>query len=141
MGEIIGQQVGISIQPEAPDHQALEVACEEVGEIEGSGLSARHRFEIIRAGKEGIAMRPLDPLDPFFGQNTIELAACPAIAVDHEDAIEFAACSANFGAHGVGDTPRPVVQFGGKASEFEVVPAIGGDQRLYLASERAAGNQ
>ena len=57
IAEIVVAQLRETVEPEAFDHQTLEMPREEIGEEERAGLRVHHLGEIIFAGIEGVAMR------------------------------------------------------------------------------------
>ena len=83
--EIVVAQLGKAVEAEPLEDERVEMAGEEVGQIEGAELLLGERREDLLAGVEGIAMRAGDASHPFFGEDAVELAAGAAVAVEAQD--------------------------------------------------------
>ena len=73
------------VQAQPPTDQRLEMAGEEIGEIERAGLFLREGLEGLIAGIEGVAMRAVDAGHALLRQHPVELAAGAAIAIEEQD--------------------------------------------------------
>ena len=125
----------------APD-QAVKMAGEIVGQVEGRRIGVVQGREVVDAGKEGVAMIARDPLDALGGEHPVEFAAGPAIAIGDQDAaIAVAgARTQDAAADGVGDLFGTVVQFGRNADDIDILEP-GEPQRCHrLAHDRAAAD-
>src|SRR3546814_7455047 len=67
VAEVERQQLGMAVEAEPLDDQALEVTRQVVGQVEGAHLRLGQRVEHLAAGEEGIAMRALDALEALLG--------------------------------------------------------------------------
>ena len=129
------------VEAEAADHQPVEVAHQEVGDVERARLFVGKRGERRSAGEELVAMRAGHALDAFLREHRVELAAGAAVAVRDEDRRVAIAVGVDLLA-----APPPVirsgrvVQLGRQALHVEVRPAIPALQRDDFAGERAAGD-
>src|ERR1700737_143029 len=96
------------IESETADDQALEMAQQEVREIEGAQFGLGKRSE-HRAGREElVAVGARNAFNPLLAQHVVQQSAGPAIAVGDEDRQIAAARSLNEGANGAGNLFRPI---------------------------------
>lgn len=65
----------MAVDPEAFDHQRLELSCEKVGQVEGAGLGIGEHGKAILAGKGRIAMRPRQTLNGLLLEHAIQSTA------------------------------------------------------------------
>jgi len=68
-------KLGMAVDPEAFDHQRLELSCEKVGQVEGAGLGIGERGKAILAGKGRVAMWPREALDLLLLEHAIQSTA------------------------------------------------------------------
>ena len=141
IAEIYLAKLRMPVEPEALDHQPVEMAHEIIGEEERADLVLHHRRESVSAGEEFIAMRARDPLDALFSQHAVEFAARAAVAVEAEDVGKSRrAGRADFAAHAAGDFRGRVVPARGQACDVKVSEAVRVDDLNQFAPQRAAGD-
>ena len=75
----------MAIDPEAADHEPLEVAGEEVGQPERRRLLVGHRGERRAAGEELVAVGARQALDALLREDRVEQAAGAAVGIGDED--------------------------------------------------------
>src|SRR5262249_31466453 len=90
VAEILLRELRVAVDAESAHSEPLEVAREEVRQVEGPRLRVRERREGARAGENLITVRARQPLHAFLPQHLIQPAAGAAIAVGDEDAGVFA---------------------------------------------------
>ena len=140
MAEIVGQELRVAIEAEAPEHQGLELPGEKIGEVERPGRGLGQGGKAILAGEARIAMRASEPFDRLLLQHGIERAAGAAIGIGHVDAVMRGPRFADGGAHGVGDQRRTIVQRRRQAAEIQMRQAIRLDDRNDLAGQGATSD-
>jgi hypothetical protein len=140
IAEIVGQQLGMTVETEAAYHERLEMTDQIVGEIEGPRFGVVERGEFLEPGVEGVAMIPGDTFDAGSRQHPVERAAGTAIAVEAEDPRIAIARGGELGRDRFGDPRRRVVQDGRQALEIDMGPAVERGDRQHLARKRAAGD-
>src|SRR6267142_6073968 len=128
------------IEPQAANHQAVEMAQQKVGEVEGSRLGLGKRGERKGGGEELVAMGARNAFNPLLAQHPFQQPAGAAVAVGDEDRIIAFARGANEGANGGGNLFGPVVQLGRQAAHVDLVPAIGTAQCRDLVRQRPTGD-
>ncbi len=69
--EVDGQQLRVPVEPQAADHEGIEAAREEVGQVERAGLLGRDRVEGGEAGIGGIAVGARQALDTVRLEDTV----------------------------------------------------------------------
>ena len=137
-GRNTAAELGMAIEAEAANHQAVEMAEQEIGEVERAGLVVGHGLERGAAGEEFVAMGAGNALDVLFAQHGVEQAARAAIAVGHEDRRVAVAIRADRVPHGARDALRAIVQFRGQAPHVEMRPVV---RRRNAAISRASAPQ
>src|SRR3954468_2780818 len=108
--EVHRQQLRVTVEAEARPDDRVELAGEEVGQVEGPDLLLLDRLVRGRACVELEAMRAIDPRDPLALQIGIERSARPAIGIRDEDPdVGSVPLSdlVDLGRDGVGDQLRP----------------------------------
>src|SRR5215212_4390399 len=140
VAEIEIEKLGKAVEPETLDHQRVEVTDEEIREEEGRRLLFGQGGEIVPAEEELVAVRALDALHRFLGENLVEEAARTAIAVKAKHPVVGIALRPDLGANRLGDVLRAVVQARGEAGDREMVPAVEALEQEELPRERAAGD-
>ena len=85
--EILRQQLRMSVEPQAADHERVEVPGEEVREIEGGRLLVVHRLPRVVPGEEAVAMSSRKPLDAVSVEHLVERATRTAVGVCDEDSL------------------------------------------------------
>ena len=140
MPKYVSEQLGWLVQPKAAPHDPVEVAGQEVGQVERADLLLLERCERRRAGVELVAMGAGDALDTLevVLQHPVEQAARAAVGVRDEDPVVVAAAGAQPRGHRLGDALGPVVQVGGQAGQVDARQAA--RQRDELAPERATAD-
>ena len=130
----------MAVDPEALDHQRLELSGEEVGQVEGAGLGIGEHGKAILPGKGRVAMGPRKTLDLLLLEHAIQSAARAAIGIGDEDAAIGAPRLVDRLTNRTGDLLRAVVQGRRQAAQIEMRQAVGGDDRNDLAGQRTAGD-
>jgi len=128
----------MAINPEAVDHQRLELSCEKVGQVEGAGLGIGEHGKAILASKARIAMRPRKTLDLLLLEHPIQRTAGAAIGIGDKDTAIAAPRLMNRLTNRTGDLFRAVVQRRRQAAQIEMRQPVGGDDRDDLAGQRTA---
>ena len=85
MPKYIGAQLRVAVDAEAADDEPLEVAGEEVGQVERAGLVVGQRANVGAAGEELVAVGAGQALDALVGEDRVEQAAGAAVGVGDED--------------------------------------------------------
>ncbi len=127
------------VQPQALPDQRVELARQEVGQPERADLLFRQLLEPVEAREEGVAVRALDPPDPFLGQHPVQLAPGAAVAIGDQDPVIVSTVPRDGVTYRARDELRLVVQLGRQALQPHMVQPVHADQRQDLARERAAG--
>jgi len=78
----------VPVQAEPAPHQTIEMARQEVGEVERAWLRIGKPGELAATGEKLVAMRPGYPLDPFLFQDPVEQAPGTTITVSDKQPIE-----------------------------------------------------
>ena len=136
VGEIIVAQLREAVEAEPRDDERVEMADEEIGEVERARLLLGERRERLLAGVKGVAMRALDTRHALFREHAVELAAGAAVAVEAEDLVVGRAIGADLGPHRIGNALGMVVQIRWQAGDVDVSSF----KRQHFARQRAAGN-
>src|SRR5512146_2422385 len=123
VAEVLLRELRMPVDAESPDDQPLEVASEEIREIESPGLGVRQLGEGARAGEELITVGTRQPFHAFLAEQRIQPPAGAAIAVCNEDATVLAAVGADLLPHRGRDALRTVVQLGRQAADVDGRPA------------------
>ena len=92
----------MAVEPERADDEPVEVAGQEVGQVERPGLLGGELLEGLAAGVELVAVGAGQALDALLGDDRIEQAARAAVGIGDEDAV-IAGCAAG----GCGRARRP----------------------------------
>ena len=140
VAEVRGGKLGKAVEPQAADHQALEMTGEKVGEVEGARFARRESRKRALTGVELVAMSARNALDAFLGQHRIQPAARAAVPVGDEDAPVAAARLVDLLAHRLGNACRIVVQLGRQALHIKMSPTVRAAERNDFARQRAAGD-
>ena len=140
MGKVHVPQVRVPVQSERLDDHCLEVAREEIREIEGAQFLFRQLVEFFKAGKERVAMGTLDPLCTRFLQHLVEQAAGSAIAIADQDLRIGVPVQQDRAPHLVGDLVWRIVKLCRQAGQVDMIEAVDVSDRYDLARERATGN-
>jgi hypothetical protein len=133
-------KLGVAVDPEAFDHQRLELSGEEVGQVEGAGLGIGEQGKAILTGKGRVAMWPRKTLDLLLLEHAIQSTARAAIGIGDKDAAIGAPRLLDCGPNRIGDLFRPVVQRRRQAAQIEMRQPVSGDDRNDLAGERTASD-
>ena len=123
--EIVVAQLREAIEAEPLDDQRVEVAGEEIGQVESAELLLGEGGEDLLAGVEGVAMRARDALDAFLGEDAVERPARAAIAVEAENLVVGGAIGADLLPHRLGDSLGTVVETRRQADEIDRSRASG----------------
>ena len=101
----------MAVEAEAADDEPVEVAGEEVGQVERPELLvAGARSKAARAGVELVAVGAGQALDALLGDDRVEQAARAAVGVGDEDPVVASAAPADPLADRGRDAARPVVE-------------------------------
>ena len=130
----------MAINPEAVDHQRLELSCEKVGQVEGAGLGIGEHGKAILASKARIAMRPRKTLDLLLLEHPIQRTAGAAIGIGDKDTAIAAPRLMNRLTNRTGDLFRAVVQRRRQAAQIDMRQPVCGDDRDDLAGQRTASD-
>ncbi len=109
------------IQAQAADHEPVEVAGEEVGQVEGSGLLLGECGKRRSARVDLVAVGALESGDALFLEDAVQQPAGPAVRVRNEQLVAAGgAGTANAGAHCFGDPLGPVMERGRQAGQVHL---------------------
>src|SRR5215469_11365325 len=133
-------ELGMAVEAERAHHQPLEMAQQEVSEVESAELGFRKLCEHRARREELVAVRPRQPLDTFLLQYRIERTARAAVGVGNEDLCVVGAVLLYGLTYRRRDALGSVVQLRREAAHLERAPAVGAPQRCDLARERPAGD-
>ena len=128
----------MAVEPEAANHERVEVPREEVRQVEGRGLGVVQLLPGVVAGEEAVAVRAGQSLDSVQVEHLVELAAGAAVRVRDEHPLVAARELPQLRVHRGRDQLRPGVELRGKAADGHVLPAVQPDDGEHLARERAA---
>ena len=113
----------MAVEPEAADHERVEVPREEVGQVEGRGLGVVELLPGVVAGEEAVAVRAGQPLDAVPLEHRVELAAGAAVGVRDEHALVAARELVQLRVDRGRDQLRAGVELRGKAADGHVAPS------------------
>ena len=121
-------------------YQLVKVAREEVGEEERGDVLVGLGGKRLVAGKEGIAVRPLNALHALFLKHGVQEPSRAAVAVEQKDALESVPAGAmDAGANGIGNLAREVMEFGRQAGELKLpAPVVALNKIEHFACQCAA---
>ena len=128
------------VEAQPLDDQAVEMAGEEIGQVEGAGLLVMEGVEGLEAGIEGVAMRAGESLDAFLGKHPVERAAGAAIGIGAEDRAPERAERRDLAADRIGDELRAVMEMRRQAGELDAGKTVPLGDEAQLAGQRPAGN-
>ena len=77
----------MAIEAETADDESLEVAHQEIGQVERPGFLIGERRERRATGVDLIAVGALEAADALLIKHAIEQAARPAIGIGHEQPV------------------------------------------------------
>jgi hypothetical protein len=83
--EVVGQQLRVAVEPEPGPDDRVELAGQEVGQVEGPDLLLLEGIEGSRAGVELVAVGALDPVEALPCEIGVERPGRPAVGVGDED--------------------------------------------------------
>src|SRR5215469_9836757 len=83
--EILILQLWMPIEPQRAHDQTLEMAQEEIREIEGSRLALRQLREHLARSEKLVAVGTGQALDAFLREHLVELSAGTAVTIDHKN--------------------------------------------------------
>ena len=75
------------VEPEPADDEPVEIAGEEVGQVEGAGLLVGERLERGGPGVELVAVGAGQALDTVAVEDAVQAAAGPAVGIGDEDRV------------------------------------------------------
>ena len=129
----------MSIEAEAADHERVEVAREEVGEIEGRGLGVVDLLPLGVPGEEAVAVRARQALDAVSLEHEVERAPGAAVGVGDEHPLVAPVQLAQLRVDRGRDQLGTRVELRRKAADGDVAPPVQANHREHFASDRAAG--
>ena len=139
VGEIGIAQLGVAVKPQPLPNEAVEVARQEVGEVEGAEVRAVVAFKGV-AAIEFVTVRAGDANDVVVArQQRVECAPCAAVGIANQNEVEARGSRIEQGGHGGRDALRQVMQLRGYSRQFKIpcLPLRHGD---HLAHNGPAGN-
>ena len=136
IAEVIVAQLRKPVEAEAANDERVEMAGEEIGEVERARLFLGERRESLFPGIERVAMRAFDAAHPLFREHAIELAAGSAIAIEAEDLVVGFAIGADLRPHRLRDSLGMVVQLRRQAGDIDMVEP----ERQHFARQGAASD-
>ena len=121
VAEVHRLELRVAVDPEAADHEPLEVAGEEVGQPERRRLLVGQAGEVGAAGEELVAMGAGQPLHALLGEDRVEQAAGAAVGVGDEDPlVAVAPALTDPSPDARRDAAGPVVELGRQAGDVDV---------------------
>src|SRR6478736_29683 len=139
--EVVGQQLRVAVEAEPGPDDRVELACQEVGQVERPDFLLLEGPVGCRTGIELVAVGALDPVDALAFEIGVEGSRRPAIGVGDEDAdVTTLACAdlLDLGRHGVGDQLRAHVETG--IDRFDANAGDPAGQCQHLARQGSAAD-
>ena len=137
VAEVDLTQLRVPVDPEAAEHQPVEAAHQEVGEVERARLVGLKFRERGRAGEQLVAVRTGQPLHAFLSAHHVQPSPGAAVRITNDRRRPGRLHGLHLGTHEVRDVVGGVVQRRREAAQAHVLTeAAARQQRGELGAER-----
>jgi len=131
----------VTIEPEAVDHDRIELADHEVRQVEGSDLPFVDFCKALGTREKLVTVSSGEPLDAVLVEHGVQSSARSTICVGDEDLVVAVFDLLQFCSHGFGDFLGRVVEQGGQALDRDAIPTAESFESQQFPRQCAASEQ